>query len=164
MIVVSGQLEPWKIPSEDGLGEVNALDQNVLGATLGRPDYLQVTHEPAAVDSLYIKLSDDMARNVCNNMISTDAVESDATKRELTRFIANDETQDNAAINENLRYLTLRFHGRNVTDDAGVSELRTVFDGAVASEEDIPSGSTLALEGWRTVCIALLKSPAFHVY
>ena len=164
LAVVTGQAEPWQIPDEDGLGDVNALDQKVLGATLGRPDYLQVTHEPAAVDSLYLKLSDDMARNVCNNMFATDAAQSDSDEREITRFIANDETEDSAAINENLRYLLLRFHGRNVTDDAGVSDLRAVFDGSVAAATEIPTGSTRALEGWRSVCIALLKSPAFHIY
>jgi hypothetical protein len=151
----------WQIPDDEGKALVDALDQEVLGATLGRPDYIEVTDEPAAVDALYLKLMDDMARNVCDQMVRADATESDADSRELTRFIDNAST-DAALVNENLRYLKLRFLGRNVTDDAGVADLKGVFD--ASSANDVPSGSTAALEGWRGVCIALIKAPAFHIY
>lgn len=157
--VIMGSSTGWRIP-DDKNGTLNALDQQVLGATLGRPDYLQVTEEPAAVDALYLKLIDDMARNVCNEMVDADAAESDGTKRQLTRFISTDETADAAAINENLRYLSLRFHARNITDDAGVADLKAVFDATMAEAAEGSSG----LEGWRGVCIALIKSPAFHIY
>jgi hypothetical protein len=161
--VVSGNLQ-WRTAAKQGGGQINAYEPEQLGATLGRPDYIMVLDEPAEMNSLYVKFTDDMARYVCNEIVVRDAKTSDGEQRTMTRFIDNDETADGTQINENLRYLLLRFLGQYTTSDADSADLKAVFDGTVAAANEVPSGSTQALEGWRNVCIALYKSPAFHVY
>ncbi len=154
----------WEVQAKKGPGKENAYSAEQLGATLGRPDYIMVLSEPAEMNSLYVKFADDMARYVCDQVIQRDSKTSDAEKRVMTRFIDNDETGDSAQINENLRYLLLRFLGQNVTSDEETANLKAVFDGSIALNTSVPTGSTRALEGWRNVCIALYKTPAFHTY
>ena len=117
--------------------EVEALSQQALGLTLGSPDYIYVTEEPAQPTALYAKFMDDMARDVCGKM-----------GEQLVRF------QDPEA---NLRYLMLRFLGEKVagTDTQTTAPLRAVFD--AASESD-------SATGWQAVCVSLFLSPAFHLY
>ncbi len=161
--VVSGGLD-WKTQAKKGSGMVNSYEPEQLGATLGRPDYVMVLNEPAEVNSLYVKFADDMARYVCDAIVERDATTSSADTRVMTRFVDNDETEDSAKINENLRYLLLRFLGQYTTSEEETANLKAVFDGTVASTTELPPGSTRALEGWRNVCVALYKTPAFHVY
>lgn len=161
--VVSGGVD-WKTQARTGPGMLNSYEPEQLGATLGRPDYIMVLSEPAEVNSLYVKFADDMARYVCDAIVEQDATTTGADNRVMTRFVDNDETEDSAKINENLRYLLLRFLGQYTTSEAETAPLKAVFDGTVASTTEIPAGSTRALEGWRNVCIALYKTPAFHVY
>jgi len=127
------------------------------GAALGRPDYRTTTEEPTEPNALYAKFMDDMARDVCAQMITADAARPDPSTRALARFAPLDEPGDPAAVNENLRYLKLRFLGQHAEDgdDAAVADLRAVYDAAAA---------TTPREGWRAVCVALFDSPAFHVY
>ncbi|HZO12182.1 MAG TPA: hypothetical protein VFB62_02960 [Polyangiaceae bacterium] len=81
----------------------------LLGPTLGDPDYVRVTDEPAVADALYVKFMSDVALNVCAQM-------TDST---LVRFESFDE---------NLRYLHLRFLGERLTDQPTSDALRAVFD------------------------------------
>lgn len=143
--------------------EYAVLDQDVLGATLGRPDWREVTAEPAEPTSLYLKFMDDMGREVCGRMIDADQATADAEARRLIRFAALDDADDADAIRANLRYLMLRFLGERVDDaDAeATADLEALFDAGVATAA---AGSSPALAGWTTVCVALFTSPAFHLY
>jgi hypothetical protein len=162
--VVGGKDVGWLL--KEGQTTVDAFDPKVLGATLGRPDYYLITSEPAQPDALYVKLMDDMARNVCNQMVKADAVEKLSENRTLVRFAKIDVTSDAAANAANIRYLMLRFLGRRVAegDTAAIIELQALFDKLATGSAPIPAGSTRALEAWRGVCVALLSSPAFHIY
>ena len=140
-----------------------ALADNVFGAVLGRPDYISVTEEATAPSSLYVKFMRDMSRNVCSQIASSDDLRSDFSKTTLWRFAPVDGSASEEQINENLRYLTLRFLGmRLAADDPYIIKLRAVFDAARVAPEGW-GGAKGDSEGWRTVCIGLLESPAFHI-
>lgn len=136
---------------------VSRFELGEYGAALGRPDYRTTTEEPIEPNALYAKFMDDMARDVCGQMITADAARPEGAEGSLARFAPLDEAGTPAQIGENLRYLKLRFLGQHSADgdDAAVADLRAVYDAAAV---DAPR------EGWRAVCVALFDSPAFHVY
>ena len=141
---------------------IDALSNEGLGGALGRPDYVQVTAEPALPTPLYGKLMDDMARDVCVKIIAADLARPDASRRTLARFAsldAADGANTPAAIGANLRYLKLRFLGQKVDDDddRAIADLRTLY--AVASSDGADPRA-----GWTAVCVGLLVSPTFHLY
>ena len=45
----------------------------VLGPTLGDPDYIGTTEEPAVPNAMYLKFGTDIAINVCTQMAEADA-------------------------------------------------------------------------------------------
>ena len=109
---------------------------DVLATTLGAPDYITITEEPAIPDALFVKFMTDMAKNTCSQAAGGEA---------LVRH------QDVA---DNLRYLYLRFFGERLDDDEELAALQNIHSVAEGEGED----------GWYAVCIAMLSSPAFHVY
>jgi hypothetical protein len=136
---------------------------SVLSTTLGKPDYVELTEENRDPSALYIKFMTDMTRNVCGQMLNADyAKPEDAASRVITRFVDLQEFQDDATINANLRYLKLFFHAEWVDegDDAGVSDLRGVFDYAIGLAAEGKEART----GWEAVCNALMSAPVFHLY
>lgn len=154
----SGQTMTWRI---NYLGDEYVAFQ-VLSKTLGKPDYVQITHENLEPTSLYLKFMHDMSSNVCEQIVAADETKGpSASDRVLTRFASLDKASTSAEINDNLRYLSLRFHSVRVADDddAGVADLRDVFDRAKAEASQAGDGA-----GWHAVCIALLLSPSFHLY
>ncbi|MCC7196455.1 MAG: hypothetical protein IT356_12950, partial [Gemmatimonadaceae bacterium] len=59
------------------------------------------------------------------------------------------------------------FHGTKVTpgDPGPIAQLRTLYTTTVqAAAGTAAVTSTHTDVGWRTVCVALLTSPEFHVY
>jgi len=157
--VTAGRNMSWKyLDTEQDLFEY-------LARTLGSPDFTRVTNEPALPDALYVKFMNDLALNVCRQMREADEVESDETARTLVRFAARDDHEDVDAVYDNLRYLNLRFFGERVEadDTATVAPLKVVFD--IAAQEAAANNSdTVALDAWQAVCVAMHRSPAFHIY
>ena len=139
-----------------------------LGSTLGDPNYIRITEEPAIPNALYVKFAQDIARNVCRQMKEADATLAEKSNRVLTRFIAKDEMVNASEIASNLDYLHLRFFGERIgeRDEAAVAALSEIFHTAAGESQKagVPTGSTAALEGWQAVCIAMLTSPSFHIY
>ena len=109
----------WRLLNGQGVPTITALDDDVLGGTMGRPDYEYVTEEPASPDALYVKFSDDMARNVCHQMVEADVMRAAGEERVLTRFAAIDSTSDSQAIDDNISYLLLRFLGQPTPSKGG---------------------------------------------
>ncbi|MFT7623549.1 MAG: hypothetical protein ACI9WU_002732 [Myxococcota bacterium] len=128
--VVAGPGISWTL--RDGSQDVELLQPEALGRTLGEPDYVQVTHEAAEPTALYLKFMDDMARDVC-------------TKMDEAGTLAPSADRD-----QNLADLKLRMLGERVPDaDAdAVADLAVVHDAG----------------GYLAVCVALMTSPAFHLY
>ena len=110
-------------------GNNAALADNIYGAVLGRPDYVTVTEENPAPSSLYVKFMRDMARDVCTRIADNDTKRVNYTDATLWRFAPTDGTASEEQINENLRYLTLRFLGMRLTsEDPYIAQLRAVFN------------------------------------
>lgn len=149
-----------------GPQEYDALHPSVLGGTLGKPDWKEVTEEGAVPTALYSKFMDDMARDVCEKMATADLQRTDASERTLIRESGLDETADgvgadDSALRANARYLLLRFLAQRVdTDDQAVTDLVDLFHAGA----DAATAGQPAAEGWFTVCVALMTSPAFHLY
>lgn len=157
---LSGKPIQWTVMGRNA--PVDALSDSGLGRTLGRPDYVAVTDEPAQPSTLYVKFMDDMARDVCPKMMTADYGRSNASARNFLPLTALDNIDDAASINRNLRYLVLKFFGEKVSDDASVADLKAVFDATVAESEG--DATTRSRVGWNSVCVALFLSPALHIY
>ncbi|MCB9696899.1 MAG: hypothetical protein H6738_09000 [Alphaproteobacteria bacterium] len=142
----------------NGIGwDVNGVDQfTALSATLGVPDYLQVTSEDLAPGLLFQKFLDDAANAVCRDLL-----ERESTGGAENVFLVHVDlaTRDQAAIEENLSMLLLRFHGREVpVGDPRLEPWIFLYEGA-----DLVTGGD-AMETWRTVCVALFTHPDFYTY
>ena len=146
----------WSI-ERDGR-TVDALGESGVARALGEPDYVEVTEELAEPTALYVKFMDDMARDVCERMVQHDASPS-AGERNLARLAALDGSSPDADVNANLRYLKLRLLGERLADDddAAVADLKTVYDRILSASND-------GAEAWHGVCVAIVSSPAFHLY
>lgn len=137
---------------------VDVLEYDVFGSTLGMTDdFGDITSENTEITPLYVKYMDDMGRHVCSAIQNSDA-QKPQEERTLTRFIADPATATDAEIDQNLRYLSLRFHGEYVpsTDTDGIADIRAVYDAVAQSSDEATA--------WYVVCSALFLSPAFHVY
>jgi hypothetical protein len=140
-----------------GANKVNLFED--LAATLGKPDYLLSTQEDLSISPLFLKFLNDAGRFVCDGMV----------QRELTTVMESpiifahvNTTQtletDPEAVNQNLRSLILRFHGRAMDANAPPMELwRWLFSSSTHLAND-------PVVGWRTVCVALFTHPDFFSY
>lgn len=127
-----------------------------LAATLGKPDYRQVVQEDLSPTPVFQKFLGDAARFVCTNLVNKE-LESEPDNRVLIKYAAPDETEG-PAIDENLQYLLLRYHGNDVTVDAPEMERwRWLFSSVIHLTQD-PS------QAWRAVCVALISHPEFFSY
>ena len=150
----------WQVGANNGF--------NTRSATLGEPDYINVVDENLEASSLYQKFMGDMARDGCTRTANADGALAQSA-RVLMRFVSLTDTvtSNRSGVDENLRYLKLRFHGVKVapTDTASLDGLRTVFDAAVrgAAGTSTPTAAHVK-EGWRAVCVSLLTAPEYHLY
>jgi hypothetical protein len=137
-------------------------------ATLGEPDYVTVVDENLEPSSLFLKFMGDGARDGCTRTLTADATAA-ANARVVMRLVGLTDTvtSNKANVDANLRYLKLRFHGVKVADadDAPIASLRKLFDDTVkaAAGTSTPTAANVK-EGWRTVCVALLQAPEYHLY
>lgn len=140
----NGQPITWKVGSKNGL------DDNA--DTLGEADYVNTTEDNLEPAPLYLKFIDDAARDVCKRALDADETRSDPKTRTLLRHVEADDTIASAPakIDENLRYLKLRFHAKKIAGDdtTSIAPLRGLFEAG----------------GWHLVCVALLTSPELHIH
>ncbi|MFT3711418.1 MAG: hypothetical protein QM817_27610 [Archangium sp.] len=150
----------WMVGSTNGF--------TARSTTLGEPDYINVVDENLEASTLYQKFMGDMARDGCTRTANADGALAQNT-RVLMRFVSLTDTltSNRTGVDENLRYLKLRFHGVKVaaTDTDSIADLRTVFDAAVrgAAGTQTPTAAHVK-EGWRAVCVSLLTAPEYHLY
>lgn len=157
----SGAPITWTVPVRGK--QVEALTEEVLGGTLGEANYVDVTFEAADPSTLYLKLMDDLARDVCAKRVAADWAIPGQGDRGLVRY-ASLTALSGAEVDANLRYLSLRYLGVKVAegDAASIADLRALFDAVVATAPG--SDSDRARAGWQGVCIGLILDPAFHIY
>lgn len=128
-----------------------------LAATLGKPDYLEITQEDLSPSALFHKFLDDAARDVCARLVEAELAGAAAT---LMVEAAATDIWDEApeAVEANLRRLLLRYHGKAL--DQGAPELapwRWLF-------QTVGHGSEEPTTAWRAVCVALITHPDFYSY
>lgn len=148
----------WKVNGQNGFSDA------AFGKALGRPDFQTSTEESGVPNALYLKFVGDAARDICTQMAKNDQKRADVTTRTLFPKAPVDGTATDPQIEDNLRYLVLRFLGLRVAgSDPMIPALRKVYDAGVASVPE-PSGAELskAAEGFRGVCVTLFESPLFH--
>jgi hypothetical protein len=148
-------------------GQAPALDK--MADVLGEADYAFVTQDNRDPSALYLKFMDDAARDVCGRALLADAARPAAADRVLLRYVGpTDTVTTNAAgVDQNLAYLVLRFHGIKVKegDTARTAPLSKLFtDSVTAAAAGKPATATEVTEGWRSVCVALITAPEFHLY
>lgn len=118
-----------------------------LAVTLGRPDYKRLSEEQLQPSPLFMKFMLDFSAVYCSNL-ATFEPQRPAAEKFFTRF---------PTVDENIRYLLLRFTGIEGTDgDAYLTRLKAAYEAG--------SQSASPLSGYQTVCIALFTSPEFLLY
>jgi hypothetical protein len=119
-----------------------------MALSLGEPDYVRVTEESLETSPLFAKFMMDIAAFSCQGLAEADA-KRPASQRVLTRF---------ADVDENLRFLLLRFTGiEGELAKTYLPRLREVHAKA-AQHKTRPNA------GWEGVCMALVCSPEFLLY
>lgn len=145
----------------NGIGwDVNGVDQfTALSATLGVPDYIQVTAEDLAPGLLFQKFLDDASNAVCRDLLERESTGGAENVFLVHADLSDTIERDRPAIEENLSMLLLRFHGREVpVGDPRLEPWVFLYEGA----ERVTGGD--AMESWRTVCVALFTHPDFYTY
>ncbi|MEZ4469955.1 MAG: hypothetical protein R3F60_03935 [bacterium] len=136
-----------------GATEVDLFEE--LAATLGRPDYVQVTTEDLDPSALFLKFLDDAARSVCARTVEAD-FDRPEDERVVLRGVLAEGGDAPEAIDANLTRLVRRFHGHTL--DAG--SLAT-WRWLRASVEFVTQD---AVASWQSVCVALYTHPDFYSY
>lgn len=141
-------------------------DEEEFAATLGRPDFAEVTVEGREMSVGFAKLAGDAARQTCRRAVDQDRQTADQASRVILRRIEDVEQIDpfDANVADNLRYLLLRFHGVHATDiaDRRLQPWFTLLqDGLSASDE---TRFAEAEDRWIAVCTGLALHPDFLTY
>jgi hypothetical protein len=142
-----------------GAGPVDAYSNEGLGKMMGRPDFVAVTNEATAPDTLYVKFARDMAREVCQRIRTAD--ENRSSGFTLWPKAPIDSAASDDEITNNLSRLILRFLGlRLQAGDDLLETYRQVYLTARGSTTD----SDAQKNGWQGVCMALFQDPAFYLH
>lgn len=156
------QLEASIVRVTGGLTWTDAKGNNqftALAATLGKPDYLTSTLEELGPSVLFEKFMGDAARSVCVRLVDQERTAS-ADARVLLKYASPTDTWEQApeVIDQNLRYLLLRFHGRQLAPyDPQLNQWSWLFQTTTYGAQD-------PMIGWRAVCVGLLLHPDFYSY
>lgn len=130
-----------------GAVEVNLFED--LAATLGKPDYIQITTESLEPSALFQKFLDDAARKVCAAIVARDR----QTPADAVLIPADDRDPD-----VHLRDLLLRWHGRDLSlDSPDLMHWRWLYDSVSFVTGDADTA-------WHAVCGALYTHPDFYSY
>lgn len=136
-----------------------------FAATLGRPDYVEVTQEDLTPSALFQKFLSDAARDVCDKLLERELNPDTVVERVFFTHLQVESdgslSGDDADITANLAALRLRFHGVAAAPDdpesAELAQLRWLYDSAMHVAGD-------AAVAWRTVCVGLITHPDFYSY
>lgn len=141
-------------------------DEEQFAATLGRPDFAEVTAEGREMSVGFAKLAGDAARETCRDAVEQDLNTADAGERVILRRLADVAPLDpfDPSVGENLRYLTLRFLGVHVTDDTDrrLEPWLNVLQDGLLPEDEARFGE--AADRWIAICTGLALHPDFLTY
>jgi len=132
----------------------------VLAATLGKPNYTDLTNEDLEPGALFQKFLGDASSSVCAKLSAREATIADADKRVLMRHVAPTDTfsSNPAGVNKNIAWLVLRYHGRKLPADSPQLEpWRFLFQTATKVSKSPATA-------WRAVCVGLIQHPLFFTW
>jgi hypothetical protein len=134
-----------------------------LAASLGRADYALVNAEATEPNLVFAKFLEDGAREVCLATAQADLMESDPSKRVLSRDVPGD-LKDLRQLSaqtrkDNLVYLSTRFWGQALSG----AELDRWNESFVKLAERAEVAKKRR-EAWGALCIALMTDPRFVTY
>lgn len=141
-------------------------DEDQFAATLGRPDFAEVTAEGREMSVGFAKLVGDAARQTCRRAVEGDRAISDPSERAILRDLQSVDPLDpfDPTVGQNLRYLFLRFLGVYVVDDDD-RRLEPWFallqDGLTPTDD---ARFAEAEDRWVAVCAGLALHPDFLTY
>ncbi|HEX6246204.1 MAG TPA: hypothetical protein VFZ61_35010, partial [Polyangiales bacterium] len=134
-----------------------------LAASLGQADYALVNAESAEANLVFAKFLEDGAREVCLATSQADLDQADAAQRVLSPRVPAAMKEltkiDDAAIDDNLVYLSTRFWGQPLSEP----ELGT-WRGSFKKIAGIAETAKKRREGWGAICVALMTDPRFLTY
>ena len=133
---------------------------------MARPDYVRVTEEDPAPSSLYVKFVQDMARDVCDQIVEVDLQRDPGDTPTLWPHAPVDGSATDDQLDENVRYMVMRWLGISAEPDSTLVEALVKLHGDTVAAIPNPDLSDVPVdaEGWRSVCIALFEDPAFHLH
>jgi hypothetical protein len=141
-------------------------DEAQFAATLGRPDFGEVTVEGREMSVGFAKLAGDAARQTCRRAVQRDRDVADPASRVILREIDDVGTLDpfDPQSGDNLRYLTLRFLGVHVVDetDRRLDPWFRVLREGLSDTDD--SRFAEGEDRWAAVCTGLALHPDFLTY
>jgi hypothetical protein len=141
-------------------------DEEEFAATLGRPDFAEVTAEGREMSVGFAKLAGDAARQTCRRAVREDRDIANPDDRAILQKVDDVGQLDpfDPGVVENLRYLTLRFLGVYIEDDADrrLQPWIDVMQGGLDPLDDARFGQ--AEDRWVAVCSGLALHPDFLTY
>lgn len=141
-------------------------DEEEFAATLGRPDFAEVTAEGREMSVGFAKLAGDAARQTCRRAVEQDRQLSSPTERSILQKVNDVGQLDpfDPGVLENLRYLTLRFLGVHVQDDADrrLEPWLDIMQSGLDPTDD--ARFEQAQDRWIAVCSGLALHPDFLTY
>ena len=141
-------------------------DEEQFAATLGRPDFGEVTVEGREMSVGFAKLAGDAARQTCRRAVEQDRETADPASRAILRRVATADPLDpfDAGVRDNLRYLLLRFHGLHIIDDEDrrLQPWFTLLQGGLDAADEVRFAE--AADRWIAVCTGLALHPDFLTY
>lgn len=141
-------------------------DAEEFAATLGRPDFAEVTVEGREMSVGFAKLAGDAARETCRRAVELDRNDADQASRVILRHLSDVSAIDpfDANVGDNLRYLLLRFHGVHAidNDDRRLQPWLTLLQSGLEANdaERFAEGE----DRWAAVCTGLALHPDFVTY
>ncbi|MEM1417147.1 MAG: hypothetical protein AAGH15_19775 [Myxococcota bacterium] len=130
-----------------------------FASSLGRPDFAEVTEEGMELSMTFAKFVDDAARATCRDAIEADRA-SGAPGVILRDALITD--RDPAVLEENLRYLFLRFLGQALP--AGDPALEPYLRILTLNELDRDLRDDEMRDRWWAVCVGLASHTDFLTY
>jgi hypothetical protein len=141
-------------------------DEERFAATLGRPDFGEVTVEGREMSVGFAKLAGDAARQTCRRAVEQDRDTTDPAARAILPRVASTDPLDpfDSSVGDNLRYLLLRFHGVHAVDDDDrrLQPWFTLLQDGLDAADEARFGE--ATDRWIAVCTGLVLHPDFLTY
>lgn len=145
----------WVGLNNDGQ-EINLFEE--LAATLGVANQVDRTREDLTASVVFEKFLGDASRSICSAMVGREM--QGPTQRVLMLHADEEDTWESnpQAVEQNMRYLLLRFHGTSYgAGDPQLDPWVWLFRSSMHDGTEPPLA-------WHTVCVALFTHPDFYSY